>query len=341
MRSSFGADEDVCVWLDSWHVTNGAQYFGTILAIIAISATREWINVFRQIRRAKAHCCEPELQILSPGLSNVQSSSPSSAKPGDPASQSSLYSSLLSNDSLVSAPISSLASSAVGSLQTSAVHITVSVKGMTCQACVNTITKSFKTQAGVKAAVISLAHNTATLVYDPSITSAAALIESLEDVGYSGLSTVWFHLTIPTLPKSPEAVQQVIRSVPAVRDVQVGSDQTIRVLYDVLAGDKLPTDVLEALSKMGHPASLGVEGNVVTIETPAGQIDVLEQAVDATLYGFLLFLAYLLMLVIMTYNVGLCLAVFFAMALANGAFSYLYRIQILQYSVNIVSEICH
>jgi len=178
-------------------------------------------------------------------------------------------------------------------------------------------------------------------VYDPSITSAAALIESLEDVGYSGLSTVWFHLTIPTLPKSPEAVQQVIRSVPAVRDVQVGSDQTIRVLYDVLAGDKLPTDVLEALSKMGHPASLGVEGNVVTIETPAGQIDVLEQAVDATLYGFLLFLAYLLMLVIMTYNVGLCLAVFFAMALTNGVFSYLYRIQLLQYSVNIVSEICH
>jgi len=50
MAMYFGTTKNVCVWLSSWHVTNGAQYAGAVIGILAMCALREWITAYRQKR---------------------------------------------------------------------------------------------------------------------------------------------------------------------------------------------------------------------------------------------------------------------------------------------------
>jgi len=50
MNMYFGASQNVCVLLEDWHVTNGVQYFGTVLAILAFAFFREWVTAYRSKR---------------------------------------------------------------------------------------------------------------------------------------------------------------------------------------------------------------------------------------------------------------------------------------------------
>jgi len=50
MAMYFGFSKNVCVWLAGWHVTNNAQYTGTIIAILGVCALREWLTAYRQKR---------------------------------------------------------------------------------------------------------------------------------------------------------------------------------------------------------------------------------------------------------------------------------------------------
>lgn len=61
---------------------------------------------------------------------------------------------------------------------------TITVKGMTCGGCVNSVTKALKGVAGVQEANVDLAGATATVTFDDTQTSVAALKEAVEDAGY-------------------------------------------------------------------------------------------------------------------------------------------------------------
>jgi hypothetical protein len=50
MAMYFGASTNTCLWLESWHVTNGVQFFGSVVAIVALCFLREWITAYRQKR---------------------------------------------------------------------------------------------------------------------------------------------------------------------------------------------------------------------------------------------------------------------------------------------------
>jgi len=61
---------------------------------------------------------------------------------------------------------------------------TITVKGMTCGGCVNSVTKALKGVAGVQEATVDLAEATATVTFDDTQTSVTALKEAVEDAGY-------------------------------------------------------------------------------------------------------------------------------------------------------------
>ncbi|GIW32620.1 MAG: ATPase [Meiothermus sp.] len=64
-------------------------------------------------------------------------------------------------------------------------ELQIGVQGMTCAACVNRVERGLKKLEGVEAASVNLAAESATVAYDPTITTPQALIEKIQEVGYT------------------------------------------------------------------------------------------------------------------------------------------------------------
>jgi copper chaperone len=61
---------------------------------------------------------------------------------------------------------------------------TITVKGMTCGGCVNSVTKALKGVNGVQEANVDLAGQKATVIFDETKTNVKALKQAIEDAGY-------------------------------------------------------------------------------------------------------------------------------------------------------------
>ena len=61
---------------------------------------------------------------------------------------------------------------------------TLSVKGMTCNSCVNAIESQLKPLPGVLSASVSLLDEKATVTFDPSLQTVATIKETIEDCGF-------------------------------------------------------------------------------------------------------------------------------------------------------------
>jgi P-type Cu+ transporter len=66
----------------------------------------------------------------------------------------------------------------------SPVRVTIPVTGMTCAACQSFIQRTLVDQAGVQNASVNLMLNHATVTFDPGVTSASALVDTIRGTGY-------------------------------------------------------------------------------------------------------------------------------------------------------------
>ncbi|KAJ3174984.1 ATPase Cu transporting protein 7B [Geranomyces variabilis] len=62
--------------------------------------------------------------------------------------------------------------------------VVVTVKGMTCQSCVKTVTAALKAHPGVQNAVVDLASETASVDFDPQTVTPAQIMAAIEDCGF-------------------------------------------------------------------------------------------------------------------------------------------------------------
>ncbi|MEW5799274.1 MAG: heavy metal-associated domain-containing protein [Bacteroidota bacterium] len=63
--------------------------------------------------------------------------------------------------------------------------VTLTVSGMTCESCANTVEKALKKVDGVKEAKVNLSEKTATVVLASSKTTTTLLIKAVTDAGFS------------------------------------------------------------------------------------------------------------------------------------------------------------
>lgn len=63
--------------------------------------------------------------------------------------------------------------------------VTLNVQGMTCQGCVNSVTRVLKATPGVQEVNVTLQPGRADVSFDPARTDAAALRSAIEDAGYA------------------------------------------------------------------------------------------------------------------------------------------------------------
>ena len=62
--------------------------------------------------------------------------------------------------------------------------LTLNIEGMTCGGCVKSVTRILEGVEGVAKAEVSLEGKSPLIDFDPAKTSAAALIEAVEDGGF-------------------------------------------------------------------------------------------------------------------------------------------------------------
>lgn len=63
-------------------------------------------------------------------------------------------------------------------------RVTLSIKGMHCDNCVNSVTDALKAVDGVKLAKVSLDEANAQITYDPAHTTVEKLKEAVQKAGY-------------------------------------------------------------------------------------------------------------------------------------------------------------
>ncbi|MBN3276796.1 ATP7A ATPase, partial [Polyodon spathula] len=66
----------------------------------------------------------------------------------------------------------------------------ITIEGMTCNSCVQTIEGMLSQRKGVKSAQVSLAHHSGTFEYDPLLTNPEELREAIEDMGFNAFLPV-------------------------------------------------------------------------------------------------------------------------------------------------------
>lgn len=63
----------------------------------------------------------------------------------------------------------------------------IKVSGMTCQGCVNSVTRVLKSVPGVETVNVSLERGEAALRYDPARASEAELRKAVEEAGFDAV----------------------------------------------------------------------------------------------------------------------------------------------------------
>ena len=60
----------------------------------------------------------------------------------------------------------------------------INVEGMSCQHCVNAVTKALNPVPGVSSVVVDLDAKTVTVQYDPALVTIGGLSEKIQEQGY-------------------------------------------------------------------------------------------------------------------------------------------------------------
>ncbi|XP_067903426.1 copper-transporting ATPase 1 isoform X2 [Heterodontus francisci] len=104
--------------------------------------------------------------------------------------------------------------------------ITISVEGMTCNSCVQTIEQQIGKLKGVCNIKVSLENHNAAIVYNPELQTAETLQEAIDDMGFE--ATLMETNTVPITPESallnhekelvPQPRQQIVSQVPSIKD---------------------------------------------------------------------------------------------------------------------------
>jgi Cu+-exporting ATPase len=157
---------------------------------------------------------------------------------------------------------------------------TFSVKGMTCNHCVQTVTKALKNVSGVESAEVSLDRNAADVRFDESKTNAQAIRKAIADAGYetddeseqseekedaSGLEAVAsrdspektsrFKITGMTCANCVRTIERGVKTLPGIGLASVNfADESLTVKYK--EGLLTPQTIQDKVASLGYKAQL-------------------------------------------------------------------------------------
>lgn len=120
--------------------------------------------------------------------------------------------------------------------------LTVSIEGMTCQSCVNTIQDNLSSKLGVKKVKVSLENNQADIIFDTDITSSVELISAIEDMGFkawisnnsSNIRSISIHIEGMTCNSCVKNIEECISEIEGVEKIKVSLvEKSANIIFDI------------------------------------------------------------------------------------------------------------
>ncbi|XP_066991020.2 copper-transporting ATPase 1 isoform X2 [Anabrus simplex] len=139
--------------------------------------------------------------------------------------------------------------------------VIISISGMTCQSCVNSIESTIGAIPGVKSIKVSLVGGAGHIHYDPLTTSPEKLCVAIEDMGFTAnllvdnVAECSIRVEGMTCQSCVRNIEGTVSGKPGVHSIKVSlENKEAIVVYDT---DKLsPTKVAELIDDMGFTASV-------------------------------------------------------------------------------------
>ncbi|XP_068235378.1 copper-transporting ATPase 1 isoform X2 [Palaemon carinicauda] len=139
--------------------------------------------------------------------------------------------------------------------------IQISVKGMTCNSCVNNIEGNVGKQEGVRSIKVSLADEMATLIIDPTQISAEMVRSTIDDMGFeaslleSDTSTVIIGIKGMTCMSCVKNIEGTVGSKPGILSIKVSlKDEKGTITYDKKITN--PATIRDLIDDMGFEATV-------------------------------------------------------------------------------------
>lgn len=130
--------------------------------------------------------------------------------------------------------------------------ITIPVTGMTCASCAGRVERVLSRTAGVSQASVNFAAEKANVAYDPDTVSVGALIDTIEEAGYTAeIRKVSFGVTGMTCASCAGRVEKALRGVPGVLDAGVNFAAE-KASVEYLAGSAETRDFERAVEDAGY-----------------------------------------------------------------------------------------
>lgn len=142
-------------------------------------------------------------------------------------------------------------------------RITLRITGMTCASCAARVERALARSEGVLSARVNLATERATVVYDPSRTSASMLVDRVREAGYDvGLATVTLVVLGMTCASCVARVERALKRAPGVIDAAVNL-ATERATVHYSPDETSPADLVRVVHDAGYEAREVREGGEV------------------------------------------------------------------------------
>ncbi len=130
--------------------------------------------------------------------------------------------------------------------------LTLDISGMTCAACVGRVERGLSKVDGVQDASVNLATERASVTFDPAVTSAAALVEKVRDIGYDApAAELSFPVTGMTCAACVGRVERALGKQPGVLSASVNL-ATERANVKYLPASVSPAELKSAVTDAGY-----------------------------------------------------------------------------------------
>jgi len=134
----------------------------------------------------------------------------------------------------------------------------LSIQGMTCSSCANTIEKNVSKISGVELADVNLAVEKISVTFDSELTNIPDIIKKIEDTGYSASVPVQFReISIPiggmTCTSCAGTVEKAIGNLPGV-EVSTVNYATEKAFVRYNPNQTRISQIKESISKVGYDA---------------------------------------------------------------------------------------
>eukprot|EP00457_Paulinella_chromatophora_P001080 gb/GEZN01001082.1/.p1 GENE.gb/GEZN01001082.1/~~gb/GEZN01001082.1/.p1 ORF type:complete len:1034 (-),score=133.08 gb/GEZN01001082.1/:168-3269(-) len=149
-------------------------------------------------------------------------------------------------------------------------EIKLDIRGMTCASCSNTIERTLAAHIGVRRANVNLITESASVEFDPAATTAEALVEAVEDVGFEAqLNTTSLRthisLAIPNVdPVDAAKIESFMGQLRGVHQVVVNvGTETASVQFD--PNQISPRSVVRKIQELGFEVTLSTPDGLTTL----------------------------------------------------------------------------